>query len=141
MYPLAHIGFALLVARVLRRNGKLVALGGMLPDIIDKPLSLLGIGCGRFVAHSLLFTVFVTLLNPDVGLGCVTHLILDRIWENPEVFFLPFLGIPPNIHYTVYDYLYPLLHDRFVQAGEVLGSACIAIYLLTGKFLSQSRSG
>ncbi len=141
MYPLAHIGFALIVARITRRRGRYVALGGMLPDIIDKPLSLLGIGSGRFVAHSLLFTLFVTLLNPDVGLGCVTHLILDEIWRNPQVFLMPFLGIPPNIHYTVYDYLYPLLHNRVVQTGEILGSICIVLYFLTGRDRSQSRSG
>jgi len=133
MYPLAHIGIALLLGKLLRRRLKLkdmrlVALGSMLPDIIDKPLTILGIGSGRFVAHSLLFTIFVSLLSREVGFGCVIHLLLDRIWEEPKVLFLPFLGIPPTVHHTIYGFIRILLTDRTVQLGEVVGAICLLVY-------------
>ena len=133
MYPLAHIGIALLLGKLLRRRLKLkdmrlIALGSMLPDIIDKPLTILGVGSGRFVAHSLLFTIFVSLLSREVGFGCVIHLLLDRIWEEPKVLFLPFLGIPPTVHHTIYDFIKILLTDRTVQLGEVVGAMCLLAY-------------
>jgi len=132
MYPLAHIGIALLLGKLLKRRLKLkdmrlVALGSMLPDIIDKPLTILGVGSGRFVAHSLLFTIFVSLLSREVGFGCVNHLLLDRIWEEPKVLFLPFLGIPPTVHHTIYDFIRILLTDRTVQLGEVVGTICLIV--------------
>jgi len=132
MYPLAHLGVAILLGKLLRKrlrieNTKLVALGAMLPDLIDKPLTVLGIGSGRFVAHSLVFTLIATALSRELGFGCVTHLILDRIWEEPKVLLFPFLGIPPTVHHTIYDFVRILLTDRTVQAGEVVGAVCLLI--------------
>jgi len=92
MYPLAHIGVALLLAKLFEKRLKLkdyrvVALGSMLPDLIDKPLTIIGIGPGRFVAHSLIFTIATTIVSRELGFGCATHLILDKIWEEPKVLF------------------------------------------------------
>ena len=133
MYPLAHIGVALLLAKLFEKRLKLkdyrvVALGSMLPDLIDKPLTIIGIGPGRFVAHSLIFTVAATIVSRELGFGCATHLILDRIWEEPKVLFFPFLGIPPTVHHTIYDFIRVLLTNRTVQASEIVGLICIASY-------------
>ncbi len=133
MYPLAHIGVALLLGKLLKRrlklkNMKLVALGSMLPDLIDKPLTIIGIGSGRFIAHSLLFTIFISVLSRELGFGCVVHLILDRIWEEPKVLLLPFFGIPPTVHHTIYDFIRILLTDRTVQLGEIVGAICLISY-------------
>ena len=133
MYPFAHIGIALLFARLLQRrlklrNFRLVALGSMLPDLIDKPLTLIGIGSGRFVAHSMLFTIAVALLSREVGFGCVMHLLLDRIWEEPRVLFFPLLGLPPTKPHTIYDFIRILLTNRTVQMGEFVGLVCLVIY-------------
>ncbi len=133
MYPLAHIGIALLFGRLLQRRLKLrdlrlVALGSMLPDLVDKPLTLVGIGSGRFIAHSFLFTIATALLSREIGFGCAMHLILDRIWEEPKILLFPFLGFPPTIHHTIYDFIRTLLTNRSVQAGEIVGLICIATY-------------
>ncbi len=133
MYPLAHIGIALLSARILQKRLKLkdfrlVALGSMLPDLIDKPLTLMGIGSGRFIAHSLLFTLAVSVVSREIGFGCAMHLILDRIWEEPKVMLFPFLGIPPTVHHTIYDFVRILLTDRTVQIGEIIGAVCLLTY-------------
>ncbi len=133
MYPLAHIGIALLLAKLFERrlklkNYKLVALGSILPDLIDKPLTIVGIGSGRFIAHSLIFTIAATLISRELGFGCAMHLILDRIWEEPDVLFMPIFGIPWGVHHTIYDFIRILLKDRVVQAGEIVGLICIASY-------------
>ncbi len=132
MYPLAHIGITILLGKLLRkklrlRDMRLVALGSILPDLIDKPLTIWGIGSGRFIAHSLLFTIFVSFISRDLGFGCVIHLLLDRIWEEPRVLFFPFLGIPPTVHHTIYDFIKILLTSRTVQLGEVVGAICLII--------------
>ncbi len=96
--------------------------------MIDKPLTIVGIGLGRFVAHSLLFTTVTFTVSRDLGFGCTMHLILDRIWEEPKVLFFPFLGMLPSIHHTIYDFLRILLTNRTVQAWELIGLICLAIH-------------
>ena len=60
-------------------------LCALLPDIVDKPLWALGIGSGRYVAHTLLFVFLVaiafSLKKKRYGLsallGGMLHLLLD----------------------------------------------------------------
>ena len=86
---------------------RLLVIGSMLPDIIDKPLMLLGpdnvIGSGRAIAHSLAFiialllaglmarksarVVLLTLLTGSLG-----HLALDGMWQVPHTLLWPLLG-------------------------------------------------
>lgn len=69
----------------------------LLPDLVDKPLWVLGIGCGRYIAHTLLFVFLVSLafsLKKRVyGLfalsGGMLHLLLDLGWFVP--WFYPFV--------------------------------------------------
>jgi inner membrane protein len=87
---------------------RLVIVGSMLPDIIDKPLFLL-LGnntsslSGRDYAHTLLFNLVLLaggflLLKYNkswllvISLSSCMHLILDRIWEKPVTFLWPFRG-------------------------------------------------
>lgn len=84
-----------------------LVVGSMLPDIIDKPLMLLGpdsvVGSGRSVAHSLAFIIALLL----VGLmarnkaravlftllaGSLGHLALDGMWQMPQTLLWPLLG-------------------------------------------------
>ena len=55
MFPIGHIGISVSVGRLFRFNLAVVAFTAILPDLVDKPLWLLGVGEGRFIAHSLLF--------------------------------------------------------------------------------------
>lgn len=98
-----------LAALAQRIDLRLLLLGSILPDIIDKPLGDIvladTIGCGRIFAHSFLFFLTLSIggallyqtrkkLWPLVlAFGAFTHLILDQMWEFPQNLLWPFLGV------------------------------------------------
>jgi len=122
MLLFAHVGITLGIARsikkVMKNRGikeipvlidfRLVILGSMLPDIIDKPLGGLifkeTIGNGRIYSHTLLFLLFLSALSTYIwckyrrpGLlvvagGSIVHNILDGMWFYPETFLWPVYG-------------------------------------------------
>jgi hypothetical protein len=85
---------------------RLIMLGAMLPDIIDKPLVLMladkPVGSARFIAHSLIFIVALLLLGELYGvifkktglliIACASfaHIIEDLIWRTPKILFWPY---------------------------------------------------
>ncbi len=89
---------------------RLVALGSLLPDIIDKPVwfitaSIMGGTAlsGRDYAHTLLFNLVLmagalAFLRYGkhwlffLSLGSLAHLILDYLWQSPAVLLWPLLG-------------------------------------------------
>jgi inner membrane protein len=101
-----------LVDRLRNSSGnidyRMVIIGSMLPDIIDKPVFLIlrdhGFSLsGRDFAHTLLFSLLLlagglVLLRYHkawmmlLALGTLTHLVLDSIWGNPVTLFWPLLG-------------------------------------------------
>ncbi len=115
MTPLGHIGIALSTGYVFRFSLPLVFAGAILPDLIDKPLEALGIGGGRYIAHTLLFVFVVAGLfyiwknkyGLSILLGMISHLFLDsegfipwfypfKNYEFPETRFSP-LHFPSNL--------------------------------------------
>ena len=100
MGPLGQLGITLGAAYLLNRvppiklNLWIVAFSTLLPDLVDKPLYLLGIGDGRYVGHTLLFVFLVagafSLKNKIYGLsvlfGALLHLLFDS-----GVGFVPWL--------------------------------------------------
>lgn len=109
---------AVLVFRVVYRDPKvdlrLLALGAVLPNLIDKPLTLLfpdTFPGDRTVAHTLVVSaaVMTAILLATrrgrrrrafmaVAIGMLLHLALDAMWTEPEVLFWPVLGVefPPD---------------------------------------------
>jgi membrane-bound metal-dependent hydrolase YbcI (DUF457 family) len=105
-------GISRIMGKLRNRHGKIdyrmVIIGSLLPDIIDKSTFLLagagnGTLSGRDFAHSLLFSVLLFagglfLLRYRkpwlllLSLGNFVHLLLDRIWDMPDTLFWPFLG-------------------------------------------------
>ena len=108
MLLFAHLGLTLASARLFSRISlAALALGSMLPDIIDKPLGLMVFGSpnmGRTFAHTLLFLIFLSILClyfQDIRLisltwGVLCHLCLDFMWNSPEVLLWPLLGPFPK---------------------------------------------
>lgn len=88
---------------------RVLLVGSLLPDIIDKPLGMIFLGDifgnGRIFCHTLLFLVIISLagiylyrirskLWPLVlSFGTFMHLILDQMWLSPETFLWPVYGI------------------------------------------------
>jgi hypothetical protein len=85
---------------------RLIMLGSILPDFIDKPLVLLmaskPVGSARFIAHSLFFIMIVLLVGELyevickrrgillIALASLAHLVEDSIWKSPKAFFWPY---------------------------------------------------
>jgi hypothetical protein len=126
-----------------------LALGSMLPDMIDKPLSLIIYGTpamGRSVSHTFLFllvmaTIAFYLKNlrlASVSGGVLAHLFLDSIWISPAIFLWPLLGnFPLSKEQNIFDYMLNLLlglRNPEILIPEVLGLA----YLIYFSFRKRS---
>ncbi len=144
MLLFAHLGIALFIARFVRRADlAFVALGSMLPDIIDKPLGtiLFGTpGMGRIFAHTLLFLLLLLSISSylqDIRIaslcgGVLIHLGLDFMWNSPVTLLWPLLGpFPTAAHIDAIGYLEMLLldlRDPIILVPECFGLAYL-IYL------------
>ena len=153
MYVLGHLGIGLGLAWLLtyRRPAsidyRLVLLGAILPDLIDKPLgALLGLEA-RLWAHGLIVLLAILAASrvPGlrglqwVGFGVATHLLLDQIWNQPNVVLWPFAG--PFVAQTTSlgGYIHVLFTDPYVQFGEVTGA--LILVALAWRYGLLSRSG
>src|SRR5512140_2459711 len=98
-----HLGLTIATARFMSKaNLTFLALGSMLPDIIDKPLGLIAFGSpsmGRTFAHTFLFLLLIAALSiytRDMRLkslywGLLAHLTLDSMWNSPVILLWPIL--------------------------------------------------
>jgi hypothetical protein len=83
--PVIHVGVSASLALVFRLNPAVTIFCGILPDLVDKPLAVLGIGGGRYIGHTLLFAgvmiILFTVWKKKYGLaaliGLTSHLLLD----------------------------------------------------------------
>jgi hypothetical protein len=106
MLPVGHIAYtwAALTWLQSRQRATTVdyrgaALAALLPDLIDKPLSLTVLtdtGTSQGVAHTLLGHTLLTLatlrLRPQwlsYALICNAHLLADQMWRYPRTLFFP----------------------------------------------------
>lgn len=155
MYPLAHAGFAAALGRLGARRVALsargiaaLALGGVLPDLLDKPLGffVLHVGEGRLVGHTLVFALAWLALGVAwkrsllawpalVGWGCLSHLLLDL--PHAATVLWPFLGTFPIRGYTL-DAAGFLRPSALV--GEVAGGLTLAL-LAWERWSGRSRRG
>lgn len=143
MFLLAHLAAALLAGRLAQvmspqTAGRLRwwALGGILPDLIDKPLALLGPafeGYGRGAGHTLLFVLLLLTVGRRlntvraVGFGAATHLLLDAPWTFLATFAWPVFGLVPaaGVDVGVGGYFAILFGNVHVWAGELVGAAVL----------------
>jgi hypothetical protein len=137
MYVFAHVGLALgafyVIGRISSRKVstidiRLLVIGSMLPDIIDKPLAFIGAAAGRGYAHTVAFFLItmaagVYYAKNELSYGVASHLLLDGMWLNPAVLFWPVAG--KTVLTTQYDvafYWNQLLENRYIQVTEVIGA-------------------
>ncbi len=133
---------------------RLVLVGSLLPDIIDKPLWLFTTGqipfSGRGYTHSLLFNLALFIGGLVLirhrkswllifSLSSFMHLIFDRMWNSPAVLLWPLLGPFPREE-TV-GWLSNIIQALFsypdVYIPEIIG---LAIVLLFAYRLVRRRS-
>lgn len=129
-----------------RMDLRVLVIGSMLPDIIDKPLGNLIFRStfenGRIFAHTLLFLIAISaagiLLYKRKGsiwlitlaFGSMMHLIEDDIWNMPRTLLWPFMGIT----FDKYDYgnLLSLWWNEFLHIPRVYIPEWIGIAFVTG---------
>ena len=127
--PLIHIGLSAFFAIILRLNIPIAVFCSILPDLVDKPLAICGIGGGRYVGHTPLFLIVVTglffLWNNEYGfsalIGLMSHLILDISGFIP--WFYPFKDYK-FINRTFYVNQWIKYYMNFSQFGKELLVVC-----------------
>lgn len=182
---LAHTGLTLGIARGLdelllqhsspsrpcRCSGKvdkvdyrLVLIGSLLPDIIDKPVGIYlfreTFSNGRIFGHTLLFLLFLLFLGLYLhyrfrwsgGLilcFCSTiHLLLDGMWSDPQTLLWPLYGFAfekEDLALWIPHLIYALKTQPQVYLSECLGALCLAGFgvelLLRRRVLYFLRTG
>lgn len=163
MGPFGHVGITVGAAYVINRvphlrlNLWVVAVSSLLPDLVDKPLYLLGIGDGRYVGHTLLFVFLaaaaVSLKNRIYGLsvlfGAVLHLLLD--WSGVPWLY-PFVSYDFAVHFdpggiharlsTLLDIFRGCWYSPSVLVTELLGLTIVLSFVgyLCWRYFRVKRS-
>jgi inner membrane protein len=135
---------------------RLLIIGSIFPDIIDKPLEFAGFGNGRSITHTLLIALIFLLTGSflslnykktwllAVAIGIGSHLILDFMWQTPYTLFWPVYGwsFPGFFHRTGWDQIglwWATLTTNFtVDITEGIGAAILigtALIFMRGKKL------
>ncbi len=140
-----HVGGTILIARYVFRDPGMdlrwVALGSILPDLIDKPIASIlfhdTFQTHRIFGHALVFPVLLMVVGLvattrgtaprravfGVVLGVFVHLVLDGAWTAPEGFLWPFFGwtFPPVAGSDFPTLVHRMITDPWVWAGEAAG--------------------
>ncbi len=155
MLLFGHLGVSIGIGYLIEKkfkikvDYKLLALGALLPDIIDKPLGLifLPIHNGRIYAHTLLFLFILTMLSLKieklqyVALGDALHLLEDRMWMQPTTLFWPLLGNFPSGKINFSSFIQMILSEytpslTYTFISEVVG-LCILVAFATHRYLKS----
>lgn len=125
---------------------RLVLLGSLLPDIIDKPSWLIAFSdifpSGRAYGHTVLFNIVLLICGLTltkykkswlliISLSSIIHLILDQMWTNPVVLWWPLLGPLQKVEITGWmsDIMQRLSSNPGTYIPEIIG---LIIILLMG---------
>ncbi len=154
MFPLGHLGLTLALVVGARRwvdvrvDYRLLLVAALLPDMIDKPLSVVFGIAGRYIGHTLVFALSLTamflLLRSRsrsregagvwavallaLAIGTWTHLLFDRMWALPEILLWPFLGLAfPLDPFDPFSLLEGY-RDPYVMIGDVLGALALGYF-------------
>ena len=132
---------------LLKLDYRLVLVGSLLPDIIDKPLGLIilrsSLGNSRIIGHTLLLTLLLVALGYllrkkynsravlTLASGSFVHILLDEMWLRPETLFWPVFGFdfPPDnpSGWLVRILLYGLTHPG-VYVPEIAGAIILILF-------------
>ncbi len=119
---------------------RLLVIGSLLPDIIDKPIGQYffreTFNNGRIFAHTLLFLVLITAAGGylyqrrrsrwmlTLAAGVFTHLAFDEIWQVPATIFWPVLGFSfPTYDLTGWatNIFQALISNPYIYVSESIG--------------------
>ena len=147
-----------------RTDIRLVLIGSLLPDIIDKPIGHFlfreTFSNGTIFSHTLLFLIIITIgglylyrsYNKSwllaLSFGTFTHLILDLMWLNPRTLLWPLYGFSferIDVNSWIQHMFYILLNEPIVGIPEIAGAGIVIwfVWLLVhrGKLYAFIRNG
>jgi inner membrane protein len=123
---------------------RLLIIGSMLPDIIDKPIGIFFFGAtfsnGRIFTHTLLFLILITatgyylykrsqkLWMLTLAVGDFMHLALDEMWQVPTTLFWPLMGFNfPQLELNewIANMLQALFSSPYIYISETVGLAIL----------------
>ena len=155
MFPLFHIFFPLFVLELIASFKKFklekiqrfwLMLGSILPDLIDKPISLITkTMSGRGIAHTPIFLILLCFfiffltrnkwISLSLGFGMVFHLLLDI----PGVpWFWPIIPLE-NYEFPFDSWIYTLLHDPLIISTEIISLVGIVGIVISHKILFNGK--
>lgn len=128
---------------------RIVLVGSILPDLIDKPIGAFLFRStfhnSRIFAHSLLFSVILLCIGIYsllvhgknnilvLGISSSIHLILDSMWQYPGILFWPYFGFRfparPEGNWVQSD-LIRLISDPSYFLPEIIGFLIIAYFFI-----------
>jgi hypothetical protein len=132
-----------LSAGLRRIDYRWVALGALLPDLIDKPFTWSGVvgdhTGGHFIGHAILFQIALLLVGLVfarrgdwqlvlVAIGALTHIAADSATHVPRSVFWPFVTLPVSHN--------PAVVGATNIAGELFGSLIVLWF-----FYARYRQG
>ncbi|MFQ5872920.1 MAG: metal-dependent hydrolase [Dehalococcoidia bacterium] len=126
---------------------RLVLVGALLPDLIDKPLGMWALADllsnGRVFAHTLLFNLVLVVIGVmlllwkgktgwlTLGLSSGGHLVLDQMWQSPVTLLWPVYGyVFPRHDLGGYPWKFAesLVTSPQVYLWEVLGAVILLLF-------------
>lgn len=163
MLVLGHAGITLAVAKNLENafsrvglkqtrgyvDYRLVVVGSLLPDLIDKPIGRLILAGvfqnGRLYAHTLFFLAMLSLFGIlywsrfgrmsllILALGSAVHDVLDMMWLYPETLYWPLYGwrFPLRGEDWFHGIFGKLLSDPAVYLLEITGGIIVGYFAAT----------
>lgn len=124
---------------------RLLLIGSMLPDIVDKPIGLYlfrdTFSTGRLFCHTLLFFILITLAGVYLykvrrrawllvlAFGTFTHLILDQMWLAYRTLLWPFFGFTFERE-DITDWAAQMLRSLYTNPSVYLPEFIGAVILL-----------
>ncbi len=138
-----HVGATIAFVRYTFRDKamdlRFLALGAILPDLIDTPIGAIGwsaYATVRLWSHGIVFvslllvTVLVATRRGPVrkrwillSTGVVLHILLDAMWSQPETLWWPMLtgGFTSSGFATFGGYVSDVITDPLMWLGEAIG--------------------
>lgn len=144
-----HLGGTIAITRNVFRDDRMdlrfLALGALIPDLVDTPIGLAFFGSlhsVRLIGHSLLAAALVMTIvvlrtrrgRPrkrwmPLAIGMLLHLLLDAMWSDAATLWWPFLGVDftPSGAATAGAYVTSILTDWRVWAFEAVGLVYLVV--------------
>jgi len=123
---------------------RLLLIGSLLPDLIDKPLGMVlladSLSSSRIYSHTLLFLIIISLAGfylyhsrrklwlLILSFGTLSHLIFDQMWLEPQTLLWPLYGSAfKEVDFTQWmqGIFYASYTDPSVYVPELVGLAIL----------------